>query len=279
MKKLLLIPIALFTIGCVNNQNIDKKIDTTKKDMKLLNDYHTTKENLHKLGNNYIFLTLASNGTLTFYKIDKNYNPVMSKAINLVITPAKVKVKNDKVYILAYSQTENRPIFVILDKDGNILKHFLIGKKFNTPVDFIIGDNDEIIGLNAYSKDNLTDIIIYKNKKTYKFASKYAEELSTIIPYNDGYLLIGNVTQNTQNVFISFVDKNFKLKWTRDIDFGLEESLKDVKIKNGEIILTVISQNYTGMEQYYTIKIDKNGKILNQTKEFEIKNYPLKFQG
>jgi len=279
MKKLLLIPLALFTIGCVNNPNIDKKIDNTTKDMKLLNDYHTTKEDLHKLGDNYIFLNLSTDGSLSFNKIDKNYDPIMTKKIDLVITPSKVKVKNNKIYILAYSQTKNQPIFVILDQNGNIIKNFLLGKKFNTPVDFVVKNNDVIIGVNAYSKKTLTDIIIYKNKKTHIFSSKYAEELTTIIPYNDGYLLIGNVTQDSQNVFISYIDKNFKSIWTRDIDFGLEESLKDVEIKKNTIILHIISQNYTGMEEYYTVKIDKNGKILNQSKEFEIKNYPLKFQG
>ena len=279
MKKLLLIPIALFTIGCVNNPNVDTKIDKTTRDMKLLNDYHTTIENLHKLGDDYIFLNLATDGSLSFNKIDKNYDPIMSKKIDLVITPSKVKVQNDKIYILGYSQTQNKPIFVILDKNGNITKKFLVGKKFNTPIDFLVQNENIIIGLNSYSKKNLTDVVIYKNNHKHLFSSKYAEELTTIIPYNDGYLLIGNVTQDSQNVFISYIDKNFKSIWTRDIDFGLEESLKDVEIKKNTIILHIISQNYTGMEEYYTVKIDKNGKILNQSKEFEIKNYPLKFQG
>ena len=279
MKKLLLIPIALFTIGCVNNPNVDKKIENTKKDMKLLNDYHTTKRNLHKLKDNYIFLNLANDGSLTFYKINKNYDLISSKKINLVITPHKVKINNNKVYVLAYSQTENKPIFIILDENGNIIKKFYIGKKFNTPADFIVKNDKIIIGLDSYSKNTLTDIIIYENNKPHTIASKYAEELTTIIPYNNGYLIIGNVTQDTQNVFISYVDKNFKAQWTRDIDFGLEESIKDVIIKNNKIILKIGSENYTGMEEYYTIEIDENGKILNKSKDFEIKNYPIKFQG
>ena len=279
MKKLLLIPTTLLFFGCSNYNNIDKKINSTKKDMKLLNEYHTTKNNLHKLGNNYIFLNLATDGTLAFYKIDKNYNLIASKKLTLVVTPHKVKVINNKVYVLAYSQTKNLPIFLTLDKEGNILNKFYVGNKFNTPRDFIVENNDVIITLNSYSPDNGTDIVIYKNQKTYKIATKYSEESKTILPFNNGYLLVGNVTQDTQNVFVAFLDKNFNIKWNRDIDFGLEESIKDIKIKNNIIILKIISQNYTGMEEYYTIKIDKNGKILNQSKEFEIKNYPLKFQG
>ena len=280
MKKLLIIPIALFTIGCTNNTNINKDIKKTNKDMKLLKTYHTTKINLHKLGNNYIFLNLDSNGNVTLYTIDKNYDLVDSKKINLVITPREVKVKNDKIYILAYSQTENKPIFLILNKKGDILKKYFIGKKFNTPRSFFVDKhNNIIITLNSYSKDNSTDIVIYKNQKPYTFSSKYAEEAFAILPYEKGYLLVGNVDQTTQNVFVAYLDDNFKTKWIRDIDFGLEESIKDIEIKNNEIILNIISQNYTGMEQYYNIKIDKNGKILNQSKDFEIKNYPLKFQG
>jgi len=279
MKKLLLIPTTLLFFGCNNYNNIDKKIDSTTKDMKLLNDYHTTKNNLHKLGNNYIFLNLATDGSLAFYKIDKDYNPILSKELKLVITPHKVKVINNKVYVLAYSQTKNLPIFLTLDKDGNILNKFYVGNKFNTPRDFLVNNNNIIITLNSYSASNGTDIIIYKNKKEYKIATKYSEESTAILAFNNGYLLVGNVNQDTQNVFVAFLDKNFNIKWNRDIDFGLEESIKDIKIENNIIILKIISQNYTGMEEYYTIKIDKNGKILNQNKEFEIKNYPLKFQG
>jgi len=280
MKKLLLFPLSLFIVGCVNNTNINKKMDTTKKDMKLLNDYHTTKRNLHKLGNDFIFLNLNSNGQITFYKIDKNYDLISSKKVGLVITPHQIKVKNDKVYVLAYSQTKNQPIFLILDKDGNILSKKLLGKKFNTPKSFLVNENNSIIvALNSYSKDNGTDIVIYEDSTPHTISTKYSEEATTILPFKNGYLLIGNISQTTQNVFVAYLDKNFKQIWTRDIDFGLEESLKDVKIENNEIILTIISQNYTGMEEYYTIKLDSNGKILTHSKKFEIKNYPLKFQG
>jgi len=279
MKKLMLLPV-LFMLGCVNNQNIDQKIDNTTKDMKLLNDYHTTKQNLHKLGNDYIFINLDSNGNITFYKIDKNYDLISYKTLkNLVITPYKIKVKNNKVYILAYSQTKNLPIFLILDSNGNILEKSYIGKKFNTPRDFIIQKNKIIIVLNSYSKDNSTDIVIYDNKTPHLFSSKYAEEATAIIPFNNGYLLVGNISRENQDAFIAYLDNNFKTKWVRELDFGLEESVKEIKIENNIISLKIVSQNYTGMEQYYIVKIDKNGKILNQSKQFEIKNYPLKFQG
>jgi len=282
MKKFLLIPTVLLMVGCTNNSNInvEKHIKQTNKDLKLLNDYHTTRNNLHKLDDNFVFLNLADNGNLTFYKIDKDYNLIASKNIGLVITPKQIKVKNDKIYILAYSQTENKPIFVVLDKNGNILKKVYIGNKFNTPRDFLIQNNHIIIVLNAYSKNNGTDIVIYNNNIPHIISTKYSEEAKTLIPFRNGYLLVGNVEQTTQNAFIAYLDKNFKIKWIRDIDYGLEESVKDIKItKNDTIILNIVSQNYTGMEEYYTVKIDKNGKILTHSKEFEIKNYPLKFQG
>jgi len=279
MKRLIL-PLALLFTGCVsNNTNIDKNLQKTSKDMKLLSKYHTTKKNLHKLNNDYVFLALADNGSVGFYIINNDYDLKFSKTLNLNINPVKVKVKNNKVYVLAYDVVANKPIFVVLDNRGNVINKYFVGKKFNTPVDFLIDGNDVIITLNSYSKNNGEDIIIYKNNLSHTISTKYAEEAKIILPYDKGYILVGNISQNTQNVFIAFMDKNFNILWSRDIDFGLEESVKNIKIQNGVIILDIISQNYTGAEEYYSIKIDKNGKILNHNKKFEIKNYPLKFQG
>ena len=278
MKKLFLIAPLLF-LGCVNSSHIERKIEKRSEEMKLLNDYHITKKSLHKLGNDFIFLALSTDGSLIFYKIDKNYDLLYSKKIDLVINPIKVKVIKEKIYILAYSETENRPIFLTLDKNGNIIKKFFIGKKFNTPKDFLIENNNIIIALNSYSQNNLSDIVIYKNNQSFKFSTEYAEEISNIIPYQNGYLIIGNISKNTQDILISYLDNNFKSIWSREIDFGLEESVKEIRIVDNKIILDIVSQNYTGMEEYYTLKLDKNGNILNKNKEFEIKNYPLKFQG
>jgi len=76
-----------------------------------------------------------------------------------------------------------------------------------------------------------------------------------------------------------FVDKNFKTIWVRDIDFGLEENIVNIKlVDNKNIIATVVSQNYTGMEQKWDIKLDKNGKIISKNKNFELKDVDLQFK-
>ncbi|NPA54918.1 MAG: hypothetical protein GXO40_00970 [Epsilonproteobacteria bacterium] len=279
MRRIALVAILLF-VGCSSNVELNKDVKQTNKDFKLLSNYHVTKGSLHKLGNNYIFLALGEDGILRFNKIDAKYDLLQSKKIPIVMSIQKIKVIGDKIYVLGYSQTANRPIFVTLDKDGNILSQKLVAHRYNTPRDFIVQkDGSVVLVLNRYSKDTLSDIVIYKDNKEHIFATKYAEQATKIIPYNNGYLLVGDVSQTTQNVFVAYLDQNFHTKWVRDFDFGLEESIKGVTIKDGIITLDIISQNYTGMEEYYVVKLDKNGHIITKSKKFNIENYPLKFQG
>ena len=281
MKKLLLIPTTLFIVGCTNNADIkiDKNIKNTDVGMKILKKYNISPKKLHSFKNGFIFVEKLTTGSIYLSKLDKNYQKIQSKKIDMVIDPREVKIYKDKIYLLAYDQIPQKIVVLEFDENLNLKNKTYFGKKFDSPIDFIVDSNGFKIIANHYSKNNGTDIIVWTNNNSFTFSTQYPEEANFIRPFKDGYLIIGNITDNTQNVLIFYVDKNFKTKWVRDFDFGLEEEVISIKTKENSILLGINSENYTGMTQFYNIELDENGKILNKTKEFEIKNYPLKFQG
>jgi hypothetical protein len=281
MKKLLLIPATLLIVGCTNNSNIDidKNIENTDVGMKLLKQYNISPIKLHSFKNGFVFVEKLTDGSIHLSKLNKNYQKIQSKKIDMVIDPREVKIYKDKIYLLAYDQTPQKTVVLEFDENLNLKNKTYFGKKFDSPVDFIVDSNGFKIVANHYSKNNGTDIVVWTNNNSFTFSTQYAEEANFIRPFKDGYLIVGNISDNTQNVLIFYVDKNFKTKWVRDFDFGLEEEVVSIKTKGNSILLGINSENYTGMTQFYNIELDENGKILNKTKEFEIKNYPLKFQG
>ena len=275
MKKLAIIPIVALLSGCMQTT---PKLQSFNNDLKILQKYNIEANRLHKDNNgNSLFFITNQNGTF-IYKLDKNMNVLMSKKVPIMINPTKLELVNNKIYLLGYSVKNQKPILLTFDKNGNLLTKKLYGNKFNTPRDFII-DKTPIVAINSYGKTTSTDIDIYKNNKKYSFASPLSEEVNFIRKFNNGYLILGNISEDTQNALIIYTDKNFKTKWALDIDYGVEEDVKSVKIKDNKIIVTINSQNYTGMESDFTITINKDGKIISKKQDYKIKDLPLKFHG
>ncbi len=275
MKKLMLIPAIALISGCM--QTTPQKTHSFDNEFKILNKYNISKNRLHKINDNYLFFITNQNGTV-IYKLDKNLKVIMSKKVPIMINPTRLKITNNKIYLLGYSINDKKPILLTFDKDGNLLNKKIYGKKFNTPRDFII-DKTPIVAINSYGKTTSTDIDIYKNNKKYSFASPLGEEVNFIRKFNNGYLILGNISQDNQNALIIYTDKNFKTKWSLDINYGVDEDVKNVKIETNKIIVTIHSQNYKGMESDYTIIIDKDGKIISKSQDYKIKDLPLKFHG
>ena len=46
----------------------------------------------------------------------------------------------------------------------------------------------------------------------------------------------------------------------------MEETIKSAFVKGENIVLDVVSQNYTGMINEWKIELDKNGKIVTKIK-------------
>jgi len=274
MKKLLLIPAIAIISGCMQTT---PKIKSFNNDLKILNKYNIDTNRLHRMGDNYLFFITNQNGTI-IYELDKNLKVIMSKKVPIMINPTKLRISDNKIYLLGYSVNDKKPILLTFDKNAKLLNKKFYGEKFNTPRDFII-DKTPIVAVNSYGKTTSSDIDIYKNNKKYSFTSPFAEEVNFIKKFKNGYLILGNVSQDTQNALIIYTDKNFKTKWMLDIDYGIDEDVKDIKIEDNKIIVTIHSQNYTGMESDYTIILDEDGKILSKKQDYKIKNLPLKFHG
>jgi len=265
-------------VGCANSNSPEiNKVDV-KTNLKMLKQYSISKEKLHKIGNNYVFDVLNTNGTLYLYTLDNKHQFIKKIKVNGVIEPKKLKVFNNKIYLLGYNQQDNKTILLTFDKELKELSRKNYGDKYDTPRDVIIENNNIIIALNSY-KNGISNIKIIENGKVHLFSNSQNTSISFLIPFNDGYLIAGEVQDDTQNALLVFVDKNFKTIWVRDIDFGLEENIVNIKlVDNKNIIATVVSQNYTGMEQKWDIKLDKNGKIISKNKNFELKDVDLQFK-
>ena len=274
MKKLSLVLVTALFIGCATNHNVTPKVNA-KQELKILKKYSISKDKIKKIDNNYVFDILEENGQFNLYLLDKNYQIIKKVNIKGVIEPKSLKVYNDKIYILGYDNTANKPIIIVFDKYLKEISRKHYGDKFDTANDFIVLDKPIVLA-NGY--DNGVAYTKVISDKTHTFKTDKNVNLTIIKPFNDGFVLAGEIMNDTGNALIVYTDKNFKPIWIRDIDLGVEENVEHLKIKDNKIIATIISQNYTGMENSWDIEIDKDGKIITKSKNFEIEDIPTKFK-
>ncbi len=273
MKKLSLVLATALFVGCATN-DVTPKVDA-KQELQILKKYSINKDKIKKIDNNYVFDILEENGQFNLYLLDKNYQITKKANIKGVIEPKSLKVYNDKIYILGYDNTANKPIVIVFDKNLKEISRKHYGDKFDTANNFIVLDKPIVLA-NGYNNGIAYTKVI--SDKTHTFKTDKNVNLTIIKPFNDGFILAGEIMNDTGNALIVYTDKNFNPIWIRDIDLGLEENVQNLKIKDNKIIATILSQNYTGMENSWDIEIDKNGKIVTKSKNFEIEDIPTKFK-
>jgi len=273
MKRLLLIPI-LF-LGCsVKNPDIDKKIQETNKERKLIQKYQISKSALTKTDDGYIFTLPEGNG-FSIYKIDNNYDLVTKRKIPILLDISKTKYKDSKIYILGYDQKKQKPALFIIDKDLKNYEIKYFGNKFDLPKDFIAAKNPVVV-LNTYKNKN-ADIAIYQNNKTTIFKNPDTEHAKFIIKKDGGYYIIGSIQHPQEDLLILFV-KNNKIIWSRVYDFGMEDAPLKVEVDNNNLKIEVISQDYMGAQREFEIIVDNKGNIIKIKKGIEFKKLPTRYR-
>jgi TolB-like protein len=278
MKKsiLSLVPFSFFILGCAgNNINVDKQIQETKFEKQLVEKYHITKNAMTKIGDNYYFYQPDANGIAVF-ELDNKYNLKKKKVIKKLIEGHKLLSDGKNIYLIGYDQIKNRPIIVIFDNNLNVKNEKYFSDKFDIPKDAIIENGSLTVLLLTY-KDG-ADIKIYSNNKTKTFSQKDNQLPNFIKKYKDGYIIVGSYQYpRSEDLLVVFV-KNGKIIWSKTYDFGLDDTPKKVIIKNNNIIIDLVSQDYMGAEKYITITLDKNGDIKKAKKNLEYKVLPTRFR-
>jgi hypothetical protein len=280
MKKYLIGGVlgSLLLIGCANTtQTPNSTKNQFNLDMTILKKYNIEKNQLQKIGNGYVFYLLNTDGKLKLYRLDKNYNLIGEKPINKLIDPKKLKVFENKIYLLGYEQNKNKPILMVFDKNGNDIKNIYYGVKFDTPVDFVVKNNNILVLLNNYN-NGITNIKISTNNKTTLIQSINSENGAVITTFGKNYLVGGSIQNDSENALLICLNKNLTPIWHKDMDFGAQDSINQITINHDKILANVISQNYTGMMERWEIVLDKNGKIISKNKKLSIKDVPLRFK-
>ncbi|GAB6045312.1 hypothetical protein JCM11957_09100 [Caminibacter profundus] len=273
MKKLVYL-LPLIFLGCVNNINIDKKLKETSIEDKIIKEYQISKSALTKIDNDYYFYMPHSNG-LIIYKLDSNYRLVKKKIIPKLIEGHKLISNKNYIFLIGYDQTKNRPIILKLDKNLEIKSQKYIADKFDIPQDAIINNNSTTVLLLTYK--NGADIKLYENGKVKVFEAKQNQFPKFLIKYNGGYLIVGSIQHPQEDLLVVFV-KNNKILWANIYDFGMEDTPKKVYVKDKNIVIKLVSQDYMGAEKYITIEINKNGNIIKKEKNLEFKRLPTRFR-
>jgi hypothetical protein len=276
IAKIFFISFLIFT-GCNKNSPTPKKI-TPNKDITLLSKYGITEDNLIFYKDYYYFVNIEPKG-ISINKLNKDYNLVSKKVINLLIEPKKYLIKNDHFYILGYDNTKQKP--VILDFSLNnllLIKTIYLGKKYSMPADFFV-NKDIYTAIDVFNQKTNSDIYIYKNTSLFsKIASDKKENAKFIEPLDENILVLGNITFTNDDILIALIDKNGKIIEARRIDLGMDDSVNKIEIKNGNIIIYAISTDNMGAEINYTLILDKNLNVLKSKKNLEFKELPIKFR-
>ena len=273
MKKSLLIP--LIFLGCANTQ-ISHEIKTINQDKKIIERYQVSQDSLTKAGNFYAFFKPCAKG-VQITLIDKNLNPLKTVNSPVFMNGSKLKYLNSNFYLLGYDENKNEPVLIIFDQNLKVKKIDYFPYKYAMAEDFIIVNKKPVVLINTFSPKTEADILIYNNKKNIKIASPKAETGKFIKKYQNGYVVVGSIQNNNEDLLIANI-QNGKIKWIKTFNLGMDETPKKVSIKDDKIIINTIAEDYMGASTYYKLIIDKNGKIISRKKSLEFKALPTKFR-
>ena len=260
LKNILLISGLLF-VGCANNTNIP-----TPPKYSLLQKYQITQNSLKPINNGYVFFKTGVAGAEIYY-LDKKYNLIKKVATSIFVEPMKIKVKNNQIYILGMHK--NKPIVLVYDENGKLIKHYAVGEKFDIPVDIV----DNIVLLTKYDNGSYINF----GKVNLKMPDK-SLTANKVIKFNNGYIVVGTIMNNNEDLVIAFI-KNNKLIWTKTYDFGMNDNIDDISVKDNNLYLDVYTTDYIGAKTEYKIVLDKNGNIIKKSKGMNLQELPLRFKG
>ncbi len=261
MKKLITTAlVAGLFLGCATTNNQTK---ITPLNLKVLKEYQVSQTSLRPLNNGYVFFKTGIRGVDIYY-LDKNYN-LLKKVTTKSIEPFKLKIENNKIYILG--EKNNKPIILMYDDKGKLIKSYSVGNKFDIPADII----DNKVLLTKYNNGSYISFGKIDLKSTKNLTA------TSVIKVDGGYMIFGTILEKSEDLFIAFI-KNNKLKWSKVYDFGMDNGIESVKVENNEIYLNVFSTDYMGAKTEYKIVLDKNGNIIKKSKTLEIKELPPRFR-
>jgi len=278
MKKILFIPLigfALFT-GCAQTaQNNTKTLSF--KSIDLLDKYGVSESALLKAGDGYIFVVPDPQGA-AIYKLAKDYSLQWKKVTPILLDPVKYEVQNGKIYILGYDQKKNRVALLEYDLNGKLLKTEYYGSEYNLARDFAITKDKTFVAVTKYTPQNNSDIVVYGGKTPITVSTPYMDDVKFVKRYQNGLLIIGTTQSDSENVIIAYKTLDNKTVWAKTIDLGMDEKPMEVKIKNNEIELKVLSTDNMGAEKEVTFTIDSNGNVKSVKKGIEFKQLPMKYR-
>ena len=273
MKKLLLIPFIF--LGCANTQ-ISQNLKNINQSNKIIEKYQVNKDSLTKVGDFYAFFKPSAKG-IQITLIDKNLNIIKQVNSPILMNGRKLKYIDGKLYLLGYDENNNEPVMIIFSKNLKVEKIEHFPYKYAIAEDFTIINKKPFILINTFSPKTQADILVYNKQKIIKIATPKAETGKFIKKYLNGYIITGSVQNDDEDLLVANIQNN-KIQWIKTINLGMGESPQKLTIKNKNIIIDVISQDFMGAATYYKLTLDKNGKIISKKKNLEFKALPTNFR-
>lgn len=274
MKKILLISYVFF-LGCATQQNItlNKQINTVNKDNVLMKKYHVTSDNLIKFGKNYLFFQPSVNGT-DIYVLNSKYKLIRKFSTPILLSAKKLRIYKNKIYLFGVDQNKYYPALLIFNKNGKLIDKYEIHKKYALPKDFFVKNSNVYFIIDVYSNGK-SYIEIYKNNKKYKqIKLNHSINGNFIFQFDGNIYVTGTIKNKTQDAFIVNLNKN----WIRVFDLGMDESIIKVNTKKNKLILTILSTDEMGADEYYEIILNSNGKILENRCKIKFPALPSRFR-